>query len=780
MAINIKELFVTDLDPNSGAWWSKDKVDKINYNFYLLSNGGMPGPQGTIGVDGGFGPIGAQGTTGYEGPQGYQGYQGAGSLNDWVYFPEDSGLPGYLYPRKNPINIAQSAPVGLRIGYLNTNGEVGAGPQEPIQVVKVVSNDWDNLRVEDTNDSNGYNFSFKSSGGEPRFEISPSITGTFTKTYTAQTIIFKTYVPGTNPYIFKDSITITDSQIIVNTSGLPGPGIGPTFNLSNATGKFTRSEDEFRYTPGANVNKVLVSTNNQGDVEWKDIKDVFGTFPIGSIISIRESEFISDHFWLDDSINVTSGSPLNNIYGRGKLGTDYEGWYLCNGETWETEQGFNQYLTPNLNNFSYTIDANGDAQNLITVPESDPVVIGGYDLRISAVPDVNGIYSVGYTNPFYDNNTSPGTSSLLMGTSGIYYTSRMIHIVYLEDPNLKWSNTGVYVPPVTTTLITLTLPLTTPLAIANQCTAPVTTNYSWTGTTPANWNIFTVPSTTYKLFNYGTTTYAPTGWYVNVDGYPIYWDGSNFTSRGTTCTPPTNNYTFNFLYNELVDLLNGTINSTTPADLYLDYNAPLFINATTLTWSDDQLTYPVGSNAPAGWYRDVVTGVRRYWSGSAFQGVSFTQDYVHFVYGPSINNWPEYNWANLNTNPSSGYYENSQCAVNWDRETHLTYVAGNAPAILINAPSGNSMTVSVANYDSPLYVPLGWVTPLVDIDGTVLATPPLINIKDQFKQGSTTQKYRWAYMDIYSGVNGQPGEYYGALNTTGVGATGKIAATYTC
>ena len=30
MKINIKELFKSDLDPNSVSWWSTDKIDKIN------------------------------------------------------------------------------------------------------------------------------------------------------------------------------------------------------------------------------------------------------------------------------------------------------------------------------------------------------------------------------------------------------------------------------------------------------------------------------------------------------------------------------------------------------------------------------------------------------------------------------------------------------------------------------------------------------------------------------------------------------------------------------
>jgi len=536
MAINIKELFVTDLDPNSGAWWSVDKVDKINYNFNQFLNGGAPGPQGTIGVDGGFGQIGPQGDTGYKGPQGYQGYQGSGSFNEWEYFPEGDGLPGYISPRKNTIGINQAAPVALRIGYQgNDTGVYGVGAAQqatPIQIVKT-KNSWVNLRVEDNSGFNGYNFSF-SNVNNPHFKIDPYISGSeFRIIYTAETIVLRTGNAPSTPLVpLVDSITITSSNININTGG----NLGVPFFLGEPGGKTTKSKDAFIFTTGAIKNRVLVSTDTNGNVGWKDAKKVFGTFPIGSIISIRPDEFNTNHFWLNDSINVASGSLLNNIYGRGKVGTDFEGWYLCNGETWETVEGFNQYLTPDLNNFSYTINANGGAQSLVTSPELDPILIGGYDLLVNAQPDANGVYKIDYTDDFLDNNTSPGNDTFFMSTSGSTHTvSSMIHIVYLENPNLKWSVGGSSAPPITVNTINLTQPGATD---ALTCNLDPTTEYTWNGPDAATWNTFEVPSSIYKLFQHKTTTYAPSGWYTNLYGYPIYWRSNigKFTQRGTLCT----------------------------------------------------------------------------------------------------------------------------------------------------------------------------------------------------------------------------------------------------
>jgi hypothetical protein len=443
MAIDIKELFVTDLDPNSGVWWSKDKVDKINYNFYLLSNGGMTGPQGTQGADGEFGRRGTTGMSGFAGNKGYQGVQGAGVLNNWEYFPETSGptgLPGYLFPKKNPIDEFQSSPVALRIGYLSTETQydVGAPLTSPIQIVRKEDNDWAHLRVEDNGQTNGYYFNFINSTGDDSFEISPgSINPNFRIICTASSIAFAT-VSDTNPPI--NGMVITDSKITVG---------GPTmqkFVLSNNdidSTKFTKSKDEFKFTQGAGSNKILLSTDSFGKVEWKDTKDVFNKFPIGSIISISAEEFTSFYFSLNETL--PGSGILNNVYGRGKIGREYQGWYLCNGETWKTPSGSGgtlplQYLTPNLNNFSYTIGSNGGLQSQVTVAETAAVLIGGYDMSISAIPNPAGVYTIKYTSPFLGNTSSsePVSLRLTYSGSGLHNASRMVHIIYLENPNLIW------------------------------------------------------------------------------------------------------------------------------------------------------------------------------------------------------------------------------------------------------------------------------------------------------------------------------------------------------
>jgi hypothetical protein len=295
----------------------------------------------------------------------------------------------------------------------------------------------------------------------------------------------------------------------------------------------------------------------------------------------------------------------------------------------------------------------------------------------------------------------------------------------------------------------------------------IDTYYSWTGN--ADWNTFTIPST-YKLFNNGTTDYVQSGWYKNIDGYPIFWNGTDFTQRGATCSG--GGTTNNLITSPLVEELNGPSNFA--GDLYLAYNSPLFINATTLKWSDDQDEYPTGSNAPYGWYRESTSGVRRYWNGSTFVGFSFTRDYVCRVtvdYAGEYN--PGYNNATIQTPSQEDPYVPSICDVS--QANHLTYVAGNT---ILTVPDGITLTQHVKNYGSSLYVTVNWDEgEYSPITGELISTPPLINIKDQNKPLALV-KYNKVYMTTF-GYEGD-GSDYGFLSVSGTSPTGQIMSISSC
>ena len=144
MNIRIKELFKSDLDPNSNEWWSKDKIDKINFNFRLMKNGGPDGPDGIEGPNGEDGNKGEEGSQGAEGPRGSQGMIGPESSGTWkskdiVYVDANKPTQKIIYP-----SVSESGTVTLAIGasaHLDSNGELispyyGELSTEPISASK--------------------------------------------------------------------------------------------------------------------------------------------------------------------------------------------------------------------------------------------------------------------------------------------------------------------------------------------------------------------------------------------------------------------------------------------------------------------------------------------------------------------------------------------------------------------------------------------------------------------------------------------------------------------
>jgi hypothetical protein len=601
MNINIKEIFKSDLDPNSTAWWSKDKIDKINFNFNQFLNGGMPGPQGFKGADGDHGYSGAQGYQGFMGAQGYQGAQGPAAPSEWImHIPDDNAIPAYLFPKVNQTpGYIEQMPAVLKTGYIDPlnespedfNGSVKTVYSNPI-VGGSGSQRMIGLRLQHATKAADFRIGLVS--GNLDMEIGRVVTGDpeFHYLQIADEIIYE--------ILGASYLKITSNTIRF------GGNVSTNFIIPEAF-----SHDEFRFTPDAQFEKILVAEGTNGKVKWIDKKEIFGSFPIGSIISIREDDFNSTNFVLNETISQV-GPPygeLQVVYGRGKVGTEYEGWYLCNGQTWKVANGVNEFATPNLNSFNYTIASNGGGQNLINNGgDNTSIIIGGGNIEMNGTQDGSGTYQLDMTIESADVSFQGGTSSTDT------YASRMVHIVFLENTNLYWSDSTSTPPAPTTTDIMLTNARPTEL---DACIKPPIYQYTWTGSSTNEWNTFNHITTTYYLYNYGTTTFAAPGWYKNTGGTARYWNGSVFTAVGI-CSGTIGN-TVNLFFGPSVFDLNGNL-PLIGTDYEID----------TLTFDLATQLYIAGTTnlASIGWYRDTTTGIRRYWNGSAFVGVTFTEDWI--------------------------------------------------------------------------------------------------------------------------------------------------------
>lgn len=740
MAINIKELFRSDLDPNSTLWWSEDKIDKVNYNFGLLSNGGMPGPQGSIGPDGDFGPIGIKGPRGFQGDTGYQGPQGIQATNDWVYYADTVSSTSYLFTKKNINSTLEYSPVVMRIG-IDKNDIRFTDPSSYYEYVVLgnVNNLTDpkttkiNLRLAGDGKVSDYKLTLVDSIAELHIGKFVSADPGFEIIYPSENLKLRSIT--TQNAIATDAHEISDSLIKINARPAQNGAPTATATLSNVSGKHTRSNDTFNYSKGSQIDYVLVSDDSLGTSNWRDKNSLFGSYPIGSIISIRESDFNSTNFHLNGT-EYQTGSPLpvlKNLFGRGKVNTDFSGWYLCNGESWEISPGVNSILTPNLNSFNYNIGANGGDQNtVVNGGSNDKVIVGGYDLSVGATfNSSNNSYDVQFTNTWNDNNGGDATIDMGASTPTDSYVSRMVHIVYLENTNLTWSKSNVAPPVIVTNPISLGYSLLNSPSPSGICDVQLSSAYSWNGTS-GSWATFNVSSGGVYLYSQNTTNFAATGYYIDVaTGIWRYWNATTQTfSSPTTCVANIS-FNVNLVSSDRVDgYLNGPVSQyTIPLQFKIDNSDFKF--ATTLKYGFNNEV------AVAGWYRDVATGRRRYWNGSSFQGVGFTTDYVYSVRDANGN----YTGFNMITNI------NSACGAS--NTKYESYIDTNTEMTLVDISS-------IVGY--VLWVPQNWI----GIPGD--PTPALVNVISQNAFSTSSTWKRVYHNGDFESVTSSINQTTGAVN----------------
>ena len=766
------------------SWWSKDKIDKINLNFELLSNGGMPGPLGPLGVDGNFGADGPQGATG---PQGYQGDTGdsgpqgispwtAGSSADFLTLhpnfqtdfeyqpirigigqPSDEqeainyqGPLATLHNHEDPLNnlisnliinspnslnfhfkLSKLSPDGsakkLEIGeiansadklklqydldtmdyilhndssntdylleanqaisnpitsnfYNLVNLETGsylgsaANSTEPLiaQIDDIGdSTKWRFTETEFPGTGTYYNIDSKDNGSiratgpnfNPPFVLVSTnfepdvddIDKKFQLEYDEETNTYKIRVRSTLSYVYQNDdnkFYSSGAPSIVTSNKAKWQLINTNIdtNINNNTNLKFRSDNtklglassniiansNFKYTNNALENRVLVSLDNDGNTAWVNKSEVFGTLPIGSIISITTDWFNDTNFYLEYEENKSDevledgfAGELEVIYGRGKENTPFEGWYICNGQTWT--DGTIQYEVPNLNSFDFNVDSNNGDQDAETGGDNTPIIIGGYNLEMQSTYNTDNST---YTSEFVEPEDII-IDQISLNTGGNFDISRNVHIIYLKNIDYYWL-TGNITPP---TLTGIELAGRSNSS-GDACGLNQTNEYKWTGgsTNWANGDMSNI-----ILYNKDEPTRAIAGWYSK-DGISRYWTGSQFTSREVCPILEPINLTFNID----VTQLNGDRNA--------DWNGYTINN---INFNDATSLLKDGGNAPSGWYREDGTyGWRRYWDGVEFRGEKFNLPYIYScgVIGASTVE----NTACQSSTPTPIYYATNQ------------------------------------------------------------------------------------------------------------------------
>ena len=607
MSINIKEIFKSDLDPNSINWWAKDKIDKLNFNFSQLVNGGVPGPIGLEGIDGVTGYRGVQGLNGDQGSTGIEGTAGLPGLATWVINSSDGVNNITLLPNRMP--SPEFAPVGIMIGknYASTTTEPSNSSSLGNYNNRLPYDDAGSTVAVFYGNDDRSNFGLDSDSdlvfGDHTFNsdvlnIGRALEATEVGSRWLRTVAsLKDTIHSLHIGNQENQNTPIPSAIEFSTSlfkvDKPTTFDSPEVNMKT-----------LKYELNAAANQVIVATDVNGSVIWKSKYEVFGALPIGSIISVSELEFNNTNFHLIDTLQVDADSGLLlNVYGRGRLNTQFEGWYLCNGQTWEKD-GIISFEVSNLNKFTFAIESNGADQDSIPLGTSPLIVIGGGAVNFDAT------YNTG--------NNSYNTSGSLVEDAGTNFTidtgsgkvNSMVHLVNLGEPLLDWKTAeGAAVIPQD---IQLSEPGDTYEA---ACSAPLQT-YQWIGPPITDWLAQGLPSGT--LYLNGQT--APLKWYVR-EGYAREWLGQSWSyGNGTNSCPVSTNLDYQ------ASCLNLNWNST-PQD-----GQPYLLNTTSLS-DATTIKDTNGNNGTAGWYRETSqTGTvwyRVFWNGTSVT-YRTAENYIHY------------------------------------------------------------------------------------------------------------------------------------------------------
>lgn len=454
---NLKQILESDSQ--------QERLDKINYNFdQLVANGG--GPMGSTGP---IGETGMQGVTGDQGPQGAGGDQGTqGPINtDVSNFWKD----GAVY-QTSGLNIQTIVPVDtidagnqkhsptVLLGFTTDYPEYSDVQSSPLYKAQLVVNKNDqyvdsNIRLV-SNNSQGLYADFDltadtyfdgSYGNElSRYNLNIGFNETVgiqkNINYRADSFKFKDLNDN-------DLLTMDANNGALFTGNFVSTGsahfVGSIFKIDMGVGSIAGTEPA--------LGKIAVSLDSDGTIGFKSPEEIGAGIPIGTIISFLPSIYENtNNFIQSQNIQgyIDSGTNPDNIeieIGAGIAGTEYEGWYLCNGETWVGQNG-ESYTVPNLNSFNYSITtADG---NVTSGPVALNVLGGSYATMNQSGSTLTDTYVTG------DELVGMADSSNVPADHIAYKIIRTPQLIYLGLPGFYFKAAGA--PPASIDFFTATKP----------------------------------------------------------------------------------------------------------------------------------------------------------------------------------------------------------------------------------------------------------------------------------------------------------------------------------
>ena len=435
--LNLKEILASDS--------VTEKLDKINYNFDILINTSGPiGNTGATGSDGNIGTIGITGQPGNSGEQGPSGSIGTSGTSEWItnQYTNSNNNSTYIL---SPDYVAGNKTSTIVIGHPDINSESYNSVFDKSQLTIFNNSEYDsNIRLVTQGSEDFFDINFNTSN-ELELGFNQGASG-YTLKLEASSLSFSDLLNNTIINADTSQISFNKNTYFVNSSVTIDSGLKLDFGSPSA-------------------NKIACSNDDNGNIAWKSLSEIVDAIPIGMIVPVLHSVLFDDaNFIKTQPNNWTTSSATKIQLGRGVTGTPYEGWYLCNGRTWVSDDGTTSISTPDLNSSLLNLNLNegwpdnddptdNDGQFQIFDLSGAGIVSNlAHSGRYPGIVGSSTIRSYSSTHSIFDmeaygSNISDDIDIVAGNTTISYHNrysiSKVPHIIYLGVDNLTWSDNGM-------------------------------------------------------------------------------------------------------------------------------------------------------------------------------------------------------------------------------------------------------------------------------------------------------------------------------------------------